>query len=466
MKKQKHTILVIDDEPATLKVMEANLRREGYHVCLAADGQSGLAQLSEQRIDVVIADYMMPHLDGITLLERMRAMGVDVPVIIITAYGSIEQAVKAMQLGAANYLTKPINYDELTVVLQKAVEQSSLKQEVKRLRHEVTTRYSFDNIIGKNEKMQAIFDLIADVAETDATVLIRGETGTGKELIAKAIHFNSPRRQGAFVGVSCAALSETLLESELFGHEKGAFTGAIKTRIGRFQQADGGTMFFDEIGDIPVSIQSKLLRVLQEREFERVGGDRTIKVDVRLIFATNKALEKAVASGEFREDLFYRLNVIPIEVPPLRERSDDIPLLAFHFLQRYAGRFRKNVRDISEDAIHQLLSHRWPGNVRELENVIERAVILEKTDTISEATVNRCLRPSEQNGYHFFVNDSAPYRKMKADLLERFEREYITRLLKKHKGNIREAARTAELDYKNFYEKMKKHGLSKWDFKE
>jgi two-component system response regulator HydG len=460
------TILVIDDEPATLKVMEANLRREGYAVCLAADGQAGLAQLASQPIDTVIADYMMPNLDGIALLEKIRTMGLDVPVIIITAYGSIEHAVKAMQLGAVNYLTKPINYSELMVVLQKTLEQYDLKQEVKRLRREVSARYRFSNIIGKSAAMQTIYDLITDLAKTDATVLIQGETGTGKELIAKAIHYNSARKERPFIGVSCAALPETLLESELFGHEKGAFTGAVKTRLGRFEQADGGTIFLDEIGDIPLPTQAKLLRVLQEREFERVGGNETVRVDVRLISATNKDLRKAIQGGSFREDLFYRLNVILISVPPLRERLEDLPLLAFHFLRLYAERFNKTIDDIVPDAIQLLAQQRWPGNVRELENVIERGVILEKSNSLTAETIARCLQPSEASSFHFFIYENMPFRTAKQNLLDRFEREYISRLLDKHKGNITTAAKEAELDYKNFFEKMKRHGLSKWDFKE
>jgi DNA-binding NtrC family response regulator len=464
--KPKPTILVIDDEPATLKVMEANLRREGYAVCLAADGQAGLAQLTSQPIDVVIADYMMPNLDGIALLEKIRALGLDTPLIIITAYGSIEHAVKAMQLGAVNYLAKPINYDELMVVLQKTLEQSHLKKEVERLRREVSARYSFSNIVGKSAAMQSIYDLIGDLVNTDATVLIQGETGTGKELIAKAIHYNSSRRDLPFVGVSCAAIPDTLLESELFGHEKGAFTGALKTRIGRFEQADGGTIFLDEIGDIPLTTQAKLLRVLQEREFERVGGNDTVHVNVRLISATNKDLRKAIQQNIFREDLFYRLNVVLITVPPLRGRLEDLPLLAFHFLQMYAGRFNKAVNDIEPAAIQLLVQQRWPGNVRELENVIERAVILEKSEALTKETIARCLQPGEQSSFHFFIYENLPFRNAKQDLLDRFEREYISRLLEKHHGSIVNAAREAELDYKNFFEKMKRHGLSKWDFKE
>ncbi len=464
--KRKPTILVVDDEIPILKVMEANLKREGYDIHTAEDGLLALEKLRCESYDTVIVDYMMPNLNGMELIEQLKKENIDVPIIVVTAHGTIEQAVKAMQMGAVNYLTKPINYDELALVVKNAVQQQSLRREVKRLRREVSTLYGFENIVGKNERMQAIFDLIVDVAETDATVLIRGETGTGKELIARALHFNSPRRNQEFVRVNCAALTETLLESELFGHEKGAFTGAIKTRIGRFELADGGTLFFDEIGDIPLSTQSKLLRVLQEREFERVGGGRTIKTDVRIISATNRNLEKAVEEGAFRKDLFYRLNVIPIDIPPLRERLDDVPLLAFHFLKLYSERFKRNVRDISQDAIQVLMSQSWPGNIRELENVIERAVILEKSEKISADTIRACIQPTDETSYRYFINENIPFSKLKAELVDKFEREYISRLLEKHKGNITKAARDAEIHYKNFCEKMKRHGLSKWDFRE
>ncbi|RMI02453.1 MAG: sigma-54-dependent Fis family transcriptional regulator, partial [Calditrichaeota bacterium] len=456
---------VVDDEPAILTVMQANLKREGYRVFTSESASPALDILRREDVDVLVVDYLMPEMNGIEMLTELKRQEIDIPVIVITAHGSIEDAVRAMQLGAINYLTKPLNYEELLTVVDHAVEQQQLKKEVKRLRREVTSRYSFDQIIGKNEKMQAIFDLIAEVAETDATVLIRGETGTGKELIARAVHFNSPRKQAAFVRVNCAALSETLLESELFGHEKGAFTGAIRTRIGRFEQADGGTIFFDEVGDIPLTTQAKLLRVLQEKEFERVGGNKTIRVDVRIISATNRDLEKAVAAGEFRDDLFYRLNVIPIQLPPLRERLDDVPLLAQHFLEKYAGKFNKTVRELAPEALAKLMSYDWPGNVRELENVMERAVIMEKGEVITAQTIGACIQPKAETAFRYFVNENIPLKAHKEELISKFEKEYIARLLQKCDGNISQAAEKAGMHYKNFYEKMKRYGLSKWEFK-
>lgn len=464
--KHENTILVIDDEPAILQVMEANLRREGYNVQVADNAILGLEQIKSNELDTVIVDYLMPGLTGLELLQKLKELQLDVPVIVVTAHGSIEHAVQAMKMGAANYLTKPINFDELLSIVKNTVEQQHLKREVRRLRKEVATRYGFEQIIGQNEKMEAIFNLISEVADTDATVLIRGETGTGKELIAKALHFNSPRKSQSFVQVNSAALTETLLESELFGHEKGAFTGAHRKRIGRFEQADGGTLFFDEIGDIPLTTQAKLLRVLQEKEFERVGGNNTIRVDVRIISATNKNLEEAVAEGKFREDLFYRLNVIPIEIPPLRERADDIPLLVYHFLKTYTQRFRKPIQEVSQEAIQILMNYHWPGNVRELENVIERAVILEKKEVIGVRTISMCLQRKSDSGYQYFINENLPLKIVKEQLINKFEREYISRLLKRHHGNIAEAARNAGMHYKNFCEKMKKYDLSKWDFKE
>jgi len=464
--KKKNTILVIDDEPAVLKVMEANLRREGYRIFTALDGLIGLGLIREQPVDVVIADYMMPKLDGLDLLQKMREQGLDIPTIIITAHGSIEHAVRAMQLGAETYLTKPINYSELFLVLQKCLEKQRLKEEVQRLRREVSSRYQFTNIIGMSHPMQEIYAQIQNVANTDATVLIQGETGTGKELIAKAIHYNSNRKEMPFIGVNCAAFPETLLESELFGHERGAFTGANRTRIGRFEQAHGGTLFFDEVGDIPLVTQAKLLRVLQEKKFERLGSNDSISVDVRIISATNKDLRQAIQSGEFRNDLFYRLNVVNLHVPPLRERIEDIPLLTMHFIELQAKRFNKAIHGIEPEAIQLLGSQKWPGNVRQLENILERAVLTERSEIIRSSTIAKCLPPADESTFRYFVYEALPFRQAKDDLIRRFERDYLSRLLEKHKGKIKTAALEARMDYKNFCEKMKRHGLSKWDFKE
>jgi DNA-binding NtrC family response regulator len=457
-------ILVVDDDPMSQRVISQYLERNRFRVRRAMDGESGLAQLAHNSIDAVIADHVMPRLDGIALLKKMKEMAIDVPFIMVTGHGSIPRAVQVMQLGAADYLTKPVDPDTLIAVLQKVLQEREWRREVEPVRHEVDRNHHFCNIVQKSPAMQQICNMVADLAETYSTVLIQGETGTGKEMIAKAIHCSSPRKDRPLIGFNCAALSETLLESELFGHEKGAFTGALKTRAGRFEQAHGGTVFLDEVGDIPLPTQVKLLRVLQEKEFERVGGNATIKVDVRIISATNQDLRQAIRNGKFREDLFYRLNVMLIQVPPLRERLEDLPPLAFHFLREYAKRCHKELDDIEYDAMQLLSAHRWPGNVRELQNVIERSVVLEKNRVLTRKTVASCLPIDSQPDESSFFNDM-PYHEAKDALLDRFDRDYIAGFLKKHDGNITKASKEAGLGYRNFYEKMKKCGISKWVFK-
>ncbi len=378
-----NTILIIDDEKAILKVMEMNLQREEYVVFTADNGKDGLRILQEKDIDVILLDHQMPDINGIELLKIIKNRYKDLPVIMITAYGTIEMAVDAMKLGAFHYLTKPINYDEMFILIKNAVEQKKLLNRVEMLTQEVRKFYGLENIITNNQRMKDILEMIPGVADTEATILIMGETGTGKELIARAIHYNSKRAKGPFVKVNCTALSETILESELFGHEKGAFTGAYKMRKGRFETADGGSIFLDEMGDIPISMQLKLLRVLQEMEFERVGGSETIKVDVRVITATNRDLEDAVKKNSFREDLYYRINIIPIKIPPLRERKDDIPLLVNHFIEKFNRKNKKNIKEPSAELMSMLMEYDWPGNIRELENAIERIVILEKGELLT-----------------------------------------------------------------------------------
>jgi DNA-binding NtrC family response regulator len=373
-------------------------------------------------------------------------------------------AVQAMKNGAYSYLTKPIRYEDLSLQVKNAVERRRLSLEVRNLRHEVEERYQFGNIIGRNPRMQEIFRVIPTVAETDATVLIHGESGTGKELIARAIHYNSGRKDKPFVVVSCSALPETLLESELFGHEKGAFTGAIRQRMGRFEMAEGGTVFLDEIGEMSMSVQLKLLRVLQEREIERVGGNQTIKVDVRVIAATHRDLQQAMRDKLFRQDLFYRLNVVPIKLPPLRERLDDVPILAAHFLKKYCAKNEKPVKTLSRDALAALSAYSYPGNVRELENIIERAVVMEKGGTVQRsglgftATFRKDFRP-------VVSGELQPFRTMKTEVVEQFEREYLTQVLRMYKGNMSRSAEHAGMNIKNLHEKMAKYGLKREEFK-
>lgn len=377
------TVLIVDDEKNYLVVIGAFLSGEGYETLTADSAQHALEIVETTDLDLVLTDMKMPTMDGIELLKRIKQKVPDLPVVMMTAYGTVEKAVEAMQLGAFNFILKPFQNETLKQVIHKAVSTYGILKENRRLVQALENRYRFDNIIGKSKPMQALFDIILKVAHTKTTILTTGESGTGKELIAKAIHFNSPRRNKPFVAISCAALTETLLESELFGHEKGAFTGATAMKKGRFELADGGTLFLDEIGEIPVSLQVKLLRVLEEMSFERVGGTRTIAVDVRLIAATNKDLKAEVQQHRFRKDLYFRLNVVHIKLPTLRERSEDIPLLAAYFATRFAQESNKGEITFSPEAMRFLCNHRWPGNVREFENAIERAVLFSNGQEIT-----------------------------------------------------------------------------------
>jgi DNA-binding NtrC family response regulator len=372
----KGKLLIVDDEAAARSALAAMLKGEGYEVETAADGFKALGRLEEFSADLVLTDLNMPGIDGVELLRKLKEFDVELPVVLMTAFGGVETAVSAMREGAADYLTKPLNLDELSIVLERALERRRLRREASQLRGQLQQRYSFDNIVGTSPEMQRVFKSIAQISPSRATVLITGESGTGKELVAAAIHQHSPRASGPFVRLHCAALAESLLESELFGHERGAFTGADRRREGRFEHANGGTLFLDEIGEISLSTQVKLLRVLQEREFERVGGSQTLQVDVRVIAATNRDLKEMVAAGRFREDLYYRLNVINLPLPPLRQRPSDVPALTMHFLRRYSAENEKSVKAFSDAALAQIANYSWPGNVRELENVIERAVVL------------------------------------------------------------------------------------------
>jgi len=384
---KKKVILVVDDEPNIRRVLEAMLVREGYQVLTADSGRKAVDIASTNALDLLITDLIMPDMTGIEVLREVKQAQPHCAALVITAYGTIKTAVEAMRLGAFNYIAKPFDLDEVRLQVQHVLENRALKEENVLLREQLRSTYRLDNIVGVSGKMQEVFKLVHRAADTRSTVLIRGESGTGKELIARALHFNSQRASRPFVAVSCAALTETLLESELFGHEKGAFTGALTQKPGRFELANHGTLFLDEIAEITPAIQVKLLRVLQEREFERVGGTRPIRVDVRVVAATNKNLEEAVKKGEFRDDLYYRLQVIQIVVPPLRERPEDIPALAEHFLAKYCRENGRRLRRIAPEAMDRLLNYKYPGNVRELENIIERAVVFADRDA-EEVTVD------------------------------------------------------------------------------
>jgi len=376
-------ILVVEDEKAARHALSAGLSSEGHHVLDASDGEEGLRMALEADIDVVVSDMKMPGMSGIELLEKLKGEKPNIEVIMVTAFGTIETAVDAMKKGAYDFIQKPIDLNETRRLVRKALEKRELVRENIALKEQLRDKYKFDNIIGNSPKIAEIFQVIAQVAPTQATVLVTGESGTGKELIANAIHYNSPRANKPFVKVNCSSLSETLLESELFGHERGSFTGAVSQRKGRFEIADGGTIFLDEIGTLSPTVQVKLLRVLQEKEFERVGGNKPIRVDVRLVVATNGDLKLLVEEGKFREDLYYRVHVVRIDVPPLRDRSEDIAILADHFLRKYARKNNRNVTEITDETMAVLKAYDYPGNVRELENIIENAVVLAQESRIT-----------------------------------------------------------------------------------
>jgi DNA-binding NtrC family response regulator len=394
----KGRVLVVDDEANARSALCELLRGEGYTVETAADGFRALGKIAEFDPEVVLTDLKMPGMDGVELLEKLRVEDNPACVIVMTAFGAVGSAVSAMKEGAADYLTKPLNMTELVLVLDREFERLRLRREMGALRARLAERYSFENIVGSSPVMQSVFKIVEQVATSKASILVTGESGTGKELIAAAIHQRSPRAKGPFVKLHCAALAETLLESELFGHERGSFTGAVVRREGRFFQASGGTLFLDEIGEVSPSVQVKLLRFLQEHEFERVGGNDTVRVDVRIIAATNRDLKAAVSDGRFREDLYYRLNVINLQMPALRDRPSDIPLLATHFLRKYVTENEKMIDGFSEDTLLRLSGYSWPGNVRELENVIERAVVLASTGRITAAELPPHLVPKRERG--------------------------------------------------------------------
>jgi two-component system NtrC family response regulator len=459
-----NTILVVDDEPNYLIVLSELLKEEGYEVITAQKGEDGLKIVQETDLDLVITDMRMPGMDGLELLKSVKSYNKDLPVIMITAFGEVEKAVVAMKAGAYNYLAKPFNNDELLLNIRKAIDHYGLLRENLRLRDEARVRYGFASIVGKNERMLEIYHLIEKVAPTSASVLITGESGTGKELVARAIHINSPREKSPFISVNCAALPETLLESELFGHERGAFTGATAMRKGRFELADTGTLFLDEIGDIPLPLQAKLLRVLQERSFERVGGSHSIKVNVRIITATNKELKDEVDEGRFREDLYYRLNVLHIHMPPLRERSDDIPMLTHHFINKFAEMLNKPNLRISGDALRYLVNQSWEGNVRELENTIERAAILCSNDVIQVEDVHPEITSAQKEDnwsqdidFEQFIPANLPL----PEVLSGVEEQMVKRALKEANYVQARAAESLGITKSLLQYKIKKYNLQK-----
>jgi DNA-binding NtrC family response regulator len=424
----------------------------GYAPLAVEDGEKALEYLRRSEFDIVITDMKMPGISGVELMKQTLELWPDCRVIIITAFGTIEQAVGAMKLGAHDYITKPVSPDHIEMVVSKALEYKTLKLENRILRREISEKYSFENIIGKAASMKKVFELIQRASPADSTILISGESGTGKELVARAIHYNSARAGGSFVKMNCAALPEGLIESELFGHEKGAFTGAIRATRGRFELADGGTLLLDEISEIPPSLQAKLLRVLQEKEFERIGSGQTIKTNVRVIATSNRDLKEEVARGNFRDDLFYRLNVIPIELPPLRQRTEDIPLLSEYFLSKYAQKLGIPDKSLAEKSMELLVSYQWPGNVRELENVIERATVISK---------NQELKPSDLPVEITMGVPDIPRGGFEAGItIDSAEKMLIMKTLKAHAGNKTRAAEVLGISTRTLRNKLQEYGFS------
>lgn len=444
-------VLLIDDDVNLCKVLSHQLKKNGFKVITAYNGKDGIALFSDNQVDIVLIDIQMPDISGIQVLKEIRRRDREVVIIMITAYGSVENALEACRLGANDYITKPFGQEQLLFVVEKAVQMQRLHRENTQLRQELAEKHQFDNMVARSSVMEDVLRMAGRVAASDATVLILGESGTGKELLARAMHYNSPRKDQPFITVNCPSIPNNLMESELFGHVKGAFTGALKDRKGKFEMANGGTIFLDEIGDLHEDIQAKLLRVLQEQEFERLGESKLIKVDVRVIAATNKNLEKLLTEGKFREDLYYRLSVVPITIPPLRERKEEIPYLVDYFIDRYAN--GKNFQ-VDPDVFEVLQSYDWPGNVRELENAIERAIVLGEENRIKVNTLPPPLLnvPSEEKHHPSHNSDEILP-------LEEMERRAIQSALKKTSGNQTRAARLLEIPRHVLLYRMKKLGL-------
>jgi two-component system, NtrC family, response regulator AtoC len=450
MTTKRPTILIVDDERNTREGLQRALQ-DRYDVLLAEDSQKAMQTLESTAVDVMLTDLRMPGVDGMGLLRRAMSLTNPPVSIMMTAYGSIENAVQAMQAGAYHYVTKPVNLDELELIIQRALNSRRIESENVNLREQIEHKFGLENIIGESPAMREVFETVQQVAPSRVTVLIAGETGTGKELIAKAIHNLSPRKNGAFVAVHAAALPSSLLESELFGHEKGAFTGAVERRIGRFELADGGTLFLDEIGELEPAMQVKLLRVLEERAFERVGGSKTLQVDVRLVAATNRNLKKLVSEGKFRDDLFYRLSVVTVDLPPLRERRDDVPLLVKAFLDEFGRENNKQVREVTPEALNMLLAYDWPGNVRELRNAIEQMVVLARAERLTARDVPAAIRAAA---------DLSKINVVRVGMtVVDAERQLIVQALKEADGNRTKAAQKIGISRRTLHRKLRKYGL-------
>jgi DNA-binding NtrC family response regulator len=447
---EKKLILIAEDDPKVGESIRLLLKKRGYEIRLASNGKEALSLFRQEAVDLVITDLVMPKMDGIELLEAVKGLRPEAEVVVISAQGTIEKAVQAMKLGAFDFIEKPINPRVITLVVERALEKQTLILQNRDLRSKLEDRFHFKNIIGRSGKMVKIFELIHHIAPYDSSVLIIGESGTGKELIANAIHYNSPRASMPFIKVSCASLSEGIIESELFGHEKGAFTGAIASRKGRFEMADQGTLFLDEVEDIPPATQIKLLRVLQEGEFERVGGNKTIQVNIRIIAASNRDLQEAVKNGTFREDLYYRLNVVNIKLPPLRERKEDTPFLVNFFIDKFNQKYSMSVKGISQRAMSFLIDYGWSGNVRELENTIESILVINSPEVIDIQHLPQEVKDSREKPEVIPIKIGTP--------LEEVEREMLIQTLKATKGNKRRAAKLLGINVRTIHRKMEELG--------
>lgn len=455
-------VLVVDDEPELLRAVARILRAAGFDVATAANGTEALDCLTEQPFDVMLVDLVMPGMTGLDVLKKAKALHESLEVITMTAFADVDTAVAAVKAGAYDFLTKPFSSsDTVALAVTKASEHGRLVDRNRRLEEELEVRDRYGDIVGSSQPMMEVYRTIDSVSHSSSTVLIQGESGTGKELVARAVHSRGQRADRPFIPVNCSAIPESLVESELFGHLRGAFTGAVTTRMGLFEAADKGTILLDEVGELPLHVQVKLLRTLQEGEVKRIGSSEAIKVDVRVIAATNVDLQRAMIEGAFREDLFYRLNVITIHIPPLRERADDIPLLAYHFLRKYALRSGRDIRSISLEAMNALRSYSWPGNVRELENAIERSLVMARTDVVLPGDLPSSVIESDDPLMAENMLFDLPFAEAKKRVIDGFEREYMSEALRRAGGNVSKAARSAELDRSNFRRIVKKYNLGR-----
>ena len=457
-----YSVLIVEDHDRLREQLGQFYEQEGFKVTTAACGEEGIEKLSQEKFAIVVSDVKMPGIDGFQLARQVREKYPDTDVILITAFGNIKQAVEAMKLGASDYITKPFQPEAIRLVSEKLIERRRLLEEVRELRQRVHEEHNLENILSKSPKMLKVFELIRSLAATDSGVMITGETGTGKELVARAIHNLSRRKNRQFVAINCGAFPDTLLESELFGYEKGAFTGAIQSRGGKIELADGGTLFLDEVEAMAAPMQVKLLRVLQEREVERLGGNRKVKIDMRVISATNVDLSLCLARGTLREDFYYRINVIPIQLPPLRERLEDLPLLIEHILSRHPVAMERKIRQVAPKVLDQMLAYHWPGNIRELENILERAIVKSRGEIIENVDLPA---PPQRIVDLWYAGNGAREISLK-QWLSNSEKDYLRSLLIKYKGSISSTAKEAKVDNKTLYRKMRRHGLHKESFKD